>query len=276
MQAGTHACAQPRYNGLLRGCPGRPGPARESPPRGLRPPPHRVFAQPGCAKCQTHFVGGTNSSHEPRILFTIGAARAWGLTRSWETAVELSPGKLRRRSAPPRRTACAVRRARTGGRRRPGRGRGVLKGESETARQGRPRGRSAIRGSGPGGHTVAMSNLNDNRMENPSNSDRTYSTHAGGSGQRAARVMGSLSSPRSAGGASGGSQSRWSPYGLCSSPPTRRRTGSAVIARQPCVCQMIAPVPTVCGSTARRSGLYPATVHLLSAPLLACECIHRC
>jgi hypothetical protein len=69
----------------------------------------------------------------------------------------------------------------------------------------------------------------DNRMHNPANSDPTYSSNrpqsAGASGA-AGRNM-EPSSPLAPPGISSEAQSRWSPYGLCSSPPARRRTAPA-------------------------------------------------
>jgi hypothetical protein len=70
----------------------------------------------------------------------------------------------------------------------------------------------------------------DNRMENPANSDPTYSSNrpqSAGAGGAAGRNMEPSSPLAPPGSMSSNAQSRWSPYGLCSSPPARRRTAPA-------------------------------------------------
>eukprot|EP00277_Geminigera_cryophila_P022678 CAMPEP_0179467774 /NCGR_PEP_ID=MMETSP0799-20121207/48833_1 /TAXON_ID=46947 /ORGANISM="Geminigera cryophila, Strain CCMP2564" /LENGTH=119 /DNA_ID=CAMNT_0021273379 /DNA_START=139 /DNA_END=495 /DNA_ORIENTATION=- len=65
-------------------------------------------------------------------------------------------------------------------------------------------------------------------MDNPSNSERTYPAQNQGGGAAGRNHMNSIepSSPLAPGTPSS-SQGRWSPYGLCSSPPARRRTAPA-------------------------------------------------
>lgn len=72
-----------------------------------------------------------------------------------------------------------------------------------------------------------MSYICDNRLENPSNSDRTYLVNQSQDAGAAARSIEQSSPLSTLDTAVCTAQNRWSPYGLCSSPPARRRTAPA-------------------------------------------------